>query len=1002
MGKTATVGPLESGRIEHPDTGMMETVWADRSRAIALFGRGRELSAMRRLVGGDQPQAAAMVLSGDAGVGKTRLLNEFLDGLTADGWRVLLGHCLDFGDTAMPYLPFTEMLRRLDQTEPELTTELAAAHPALAQLTRTQRGGAPPIDVLDRAEIFSSMHGCLDDLAARGPVIVVLEDMHWADASSRDLVSFLLARGFRGPVALVVSYRSDDLHRRHPLRRAVAEWSRVPGVERVQLAPLAPRDVRRMIDAITGGTRSATHAADVERIVHRAEGNPFYVEELVGAFLDGGWNLPEDLADLLLVRLDRLDEQARGLVRVAAVAGQRVPHDLLETVSSLSGDDLDAALRSAIDQHVLVRSGEHDYMFRHALLGEAVYDDLLPGERLRLHTAYAAAIRDRGRPSPAALARHAQASHDLPTALVASIDAGRRAMDVGGPEEAARHFQTALELYGRAAAEMTDPPDLADIVSEASDALAVSGHPLRALGLVTAQLDELPEGAPAESRARLLLAKAEAALVTEVNANLIKVTTEALDLVGEEQSPLRARILAVHAWSHIIDNDFSAARLSAAEALEMASKLDLPALAAEIRLTLSRLNQFEDFGAVARADLTDAVAEARDRGDLEAQLAAMFRLGNVHYEWAELAQARQVWSQAADLARRAGRPWSPFGFDARLRGAMAAHVMGDWDEALRITDATGESPPETLRALLMAADLQTAAGRGDVDALQRLPMVRERWRRDGLIAVLSGSASIDLFGLRDGVDGALTAYDDVSEVLADLWEPAFQARVRFAALVMAWVVAAVPITPSANRAELLAASERLQDDADLVVDTLAGRDRPFGVEGQAWLSRVHAERLHLNWLCGGDTDEAELIEVWRADVAAFEAFGEVYQVARSRARLAAVLRAAGELAEARTVAAQARAVAERLGARPLLDTLDALEPGAASPGRASDHAAADLTPREREILGLVAQGRTNGEVAKRLFISTKTVSVHVSNILAKLGASGRTEAAAIARRDGLI
>jgi predicted ATPase len=479
--------------------GMMYDVWADRSRPMALVGRDRELAAMRRLVGGDTPRAAALVLAGDAGVGKTRLLGEFLDRLAGDGWRVLMGHCLDFGDTAMPYLPFTEMLRRLDQVEAGLTAELAAAHPALAQLSRTQRGADAPSDGLERAEIFASMHACLEDLATRGPVVAVLEDVHWADASSRDLTSFLLARGFTGPVALVVSYRSDDLHRRHPLRSTVAQWSRVPGVERMQLAPLGRADVRRMIDAMTGGVREPAYAEDVERIVQRADGNPFYVEELVGAFHSGGWSLPEDLADLLLVRLDRLDEDARTLVREASAAGQRIPHDLLVAVSSLDGSRLERALRSALDQNILVRSGEDAYAFRHALLGEAVYDDLLPCERHRLHTSYAAAIRERsarGRPSPAALARHAQASHDFSTALIASLDAGRQAMVAGGPEEASRHFQTALELYDRAAKEMERPPDLAEIVAEAADAVAASGHPLRALGLVAAQLDDLPPDAP--------------------------------------------------------------------------------------------------------------------------------------------------------------------------------------------------------------------------------------------------------------------------------------------------------------------------------------------------------------------------------------------------------------------------------------------------------------------------------------------------------------------------
>jgi DNA-binding CsgD family transcriptional regulator len=980
--------------------GMMYDVWADRSRTMALVGRDRELAAMRRLLGGDTPRAASLVLAGDAGVGKTRLLGEFLDRLAAEGWRVLMGHCLDFGDTAMPYLPFTEMLRRLDQVETGLTTELAAAHPALAQLSRTQRGADAPPDGLERAEIFASMHSCLEDLAARGPVVAVLEDAHWADASSRDLISFLLARGFSGPVALVVTYRSDDLHRRHPLRSAVAQWTRIPGVERMQLAPLGRADVRRMIDAMTGGLREPAYAEDVERIVQRADGNPFYVEELVGAFLSGGWTLPEDLADLLLVRLDRLDEDARTLVREASVAGQRIPHDLLVSVSSLDGRRLEQAVRSALDQNILVRVGDDAYAFRHALLGEAVYDDLLPGERHRLHTAYAEAIRERserGRPSPAALARHAQASHDFPTALLASLDAGRQAMVAGGPEEASRHFQTALELYGRAAKEMERPPDIADIVAEAAGAIAASGHPLRALGLVAAQLEELSPEASAESRSRLLLAEAEAALFTESDVDMLAVTTEGLALVGEEPSPMRAKMLAVHAWSHIVADDYAAARAAADEALELAGKLEMPGLAADVRLTLSRLNQYDNYGAAARADLAAALDEARHRSDIEGQLGALFRLGVVHYEYAELAEARAAWSEAAELARRTNRPWAPFGFDGRLRTAMVDYVTGQWDSALQITDTSGEAPPETLRALLAANALLVAAGRGDTGALAKLPAVRERWRRDGLIAVLSGAASIDLRGQRDGAEGALAAYHDVVEVLADLWDPGFQARVRLAALALGQLVDAAPATPSSARAELCEQGDRLVAEAEAVLALLDERERRFGAEGQAWVSRLRANRLHLDWLCGTGIDEAALVEAWQANVTAFEEFGEVYEVARARARLAAVLRAAGHPEEAQAEAATVREGARRLGAKPLLAAVEGFSGRPVAPERNTD-----LTPRERETLALVAEGRTNGEIARQLFISTKTVSVHVSNILAKLGASGRTEAAAIARRDNLL
>jgi DNA-binding CsgD family transcriptional regulator len=176
-------------------------------------------------------------------------------------------------------------------------------------------------------------------------------------------------------------------------------------------------------------------------------------------------------------------------------------------------------------------------------------------------------------------------------------------------------------------------------------------------------------------------------------------------------------------------------------------------------------------------------------------------------------------------------------------------------------------------------------------------------------------------------------------------------------------------------------------------------------ETWAWLARLEAEVLRLRHATERDAppSAAELVDAWRASEAAFERYGHVFELARSRARLAAALHLAGDDTAARSTAAQARQVAERLGAVPLLAELDALFPTGSQRGTpAGGSGGSELTPREAEVLALLASGLTNGQIGKRLYISTKTVSVHVSNLLAKLGASGRTEAAAIARERGLL
>ncbi|MCW2710307.1 MAG: helix-turn-helix transcriptional regulator [Marmoricola sp.] len=978
---------------------MMTDVRTDRGRTENIVGRGSEIAALLGAATGSPDDSAAgdvvrmVLVSGDAGVGKTRLLTEAMDRLGQDGWQVLVGHCLDFGDTSMPYLPFAEMLDQVGERAPG---DPVLAHAALSRM-RHQVPTEQASEGLDRAEVFEAVHALVEELAAARPVVMVVEDAHWADASTRDLVSFLLSRRVRGRFLCVVTFRSDEMHRRHPLRQRVAEWVRLPGVDRVQLDPLPPGVVRRMVEELIGSPGQPPdqeYDEDIERIVQRSQGNAFYVEELVGAFLGGGWSLPEDLADLLLVRLDRLGEDARDVVRVASAAGQRVSHDLLSRVAPFPEDRLELALREAIDGHVLVRTGADQYAFRHALLGEAVYDDLLPGERMRLHTSYAAAVRElHGREGAASLARHALASHDLPTALQASVEAGEQALGSGGPDEAARHFAKALEIYERAAAQLDEPPDEDELVARTVDALCSAGRPETALALVDSHLERLPPDVPATARARLLLARVEALRSTETDVRASLVTMEALGLVGPGETELRARILAMHALALVWDDDFEGARTYADQALELADRLGIARVAAEVGLTLTWLGQHLDFGEGSRAELKRIIEEARARDDVVSEMRGWLRAGGLEYDYGALADAQENFLDAARLAREIGRPWTIQGISGRTHAGVMAHMRGEWDEALRIVDHGAEDPPPTPRAMLEAVALSVAAGRGDVSALNRLPAIRERWHREGMIAVVGGAAAIELLSLRDGAAAAVAMYDDVCGVLVPLWTEAFGARLRLAALALAALADEAPRTPTAGRDDVRATASRLVADAERVLADRVGLERPFGPEGRAWEARLRAEELRLAWLLGDRVDLHVLVGRWREVAERFAELGHPHEEARARTRLSAVLRAAGDARRGQEEAAVARHLAARLGATPLLDELGAARSGAV---------AGTLTPREREILVLVATGRSNGEIGRQLFISAKTVSVHVSNLMAKLGAASRTEAAALARAAGLI
>lgn len=972
-----------------------------------MVGRDAELAELCSLLGvsvssgaGSGRTTAAVLLGGDAGVGKTRLLTELRDVAFTEGWQVVAGHCLDFGDSALPYLPFTEILGRLAADQPDLVAEVSSAHPALARLQPGRRvlSGELPQEpagsTLDRAELFEALHVLLVAAARRGPLLLVVEDAHWADQSTRDMLSFLFSRPVPG-AGLVVSYRADDLHRRHPLRRQVAEWARLRDVGRVQLSPLPESAVRDLVAELAPELPEATLRSVTADIVSRAEGNAFFVEELVGAAVsyDGRTDeLPVDLADVLLVRLDRLDDTARQVVRAASVSGRRVSHDMLRAVAGLDDTALDTGLRGAVDLNVLV-ADRGAYAFRHALLGEAVYDDLLPGERVRLHSAYAAALTSGTAPGTAAeLARHARAAMDLDTALDASVRAGREAAQVGAPDEAAQHLQAALELLAdprRSGAETTDVSKLA---VEAGDALSAAGHPARAASLVGEQLDRLPAGAPPGWRARLLSARATYLFVVDNDEDLLAMSQQAVDLVPEDAGGLRARVLANHARILAGYERYDEAQTCGLEALALAERLDLQAIASEAVTTVAGLRNAPVERV--RAALADAVEQAQRAGALPAELRGRFLVARSHQDAAEWDEAVRWFRSAVDRARTGRVPWAPYGFEARWQWAGIEVLRGQWDVAARLLDTTGEVPPPIPAAMLESVAVAMDHARGQ-DVTRRLRALRRTWDQEGAVAI--ASAGVEALAAAGGPDplAPVAVHDDAVALLARLWHPWFGARVRLAATALSALAGSG--VAAAERERVLEAVHRLLGEGRT---TLEHHDDPgqWGPEGRAWAARLEAEALRARWVLGEEVDPEQLVSAWRAAEAAYDELGHALELARTRVVLATVLRARGDAAAAREVANLARGTAHRLGLTPMLEELRAL---GSTPVRQVAEPEA-LTPRETEILALVAQGRSNGEIGKQLFISTKTVSVHVSNILAKLGAAGRTEAAAIAHRRGLL
>lgn len=970
-----TAGPSAPSAI-------MDPMATDRAPSTPLVGRGRELDQLLAHAGVTDADAREVVLlGGDAGIGKTRLLRELGIRARDAGHRVLVGHCLDLGDSALPYQPFAEAFGSLPKGERD---ELSERFPALAPLL--PRGSASPGPGVERADLFASVVAGLDSLAVDEPLLFVIEDAHWADASTRHLIRYVLAQGFHGSVHVVVSYRADDLHRRHPLRSALAEWVRLAGVRRVELEPLADGDVADLIRVRTG---VEIDGDELRAVVQRAGGNAFFVEELLDAgSSDRQVALPETLSDLLLVRLDRLDEPARRLVRAASVTDGREGFAALASAASLTEAELDVALATAVDHKVLRRTGADDYAFRHALLGEALRDDLLPGERRRIHAAFLAALASDA--PPATVARHAVAAGDREKAFVATVRAAEAAARISGYDEAARHYEQALGLVD-AAPEGTDEIDL---VIDAADALVTSGQILRAVELLRDHLAQLPSDHGRDSQGRLLVAIGNTTYFANLDRESDEASREAERVVPDAPTVLRAEVAGLRA--RILAN-----RRRDAEAVEwgeralaIAEQVGAEHVISDAKGTLSRLlvRSGQD-PEIAKAAIRQLIEGSRQSGHVLGELRGLHQMAFVHFNAGELDDAEWAFAEGRRRAQQTGWSWGPYGFDGRFFGALIAYMRGRWDDVLDLCEV-GPDAPAMSAAHLTAISLLVSAGRGDVGEVERTLPLRSMWRHEAASAVHSATALVDLYGRAGDLVAARRTYDELVELHTRAWdEPLFPGRLRITALLAGQYAAAAPRLDRTVQADLVRHVAELAASAEAVVE-----DHPtLGPEGHAWYHRARAEVAHVRWRCQVDPPTAgNLTDLWRSAHAGFVALDDPYETARSAVRLAEALRAAGDVLAAEPFLDSARSAARRLGARPLLTEIDALST------RVSRSGEGELTAREREVLQHVAAGRSNGEIGTRLFISTKTVSVHVSNILTKLAASSRTEAAAIARRRGLL
>ncbi|WP_214323095.1 ATP-binding protein [Nonomuraea sediminis] len=834
-----------------------------------FVGREAELAALAELAGASLRAPAAVLVVGEAGIGKSSLVREFVsrtDALVAEGGA-------DPGATA--YAVFVPVLRRLVR---EYGARLVpgGGSRGLARLL-PELGEVEESGDLGRARLFEEVLLLVEGAAGRRQVVLVLEDLHWADQASRDLLAFLL-RNLMRPGVLVV------LTSREPLR--------LPGVEVLRVPPLGRAEVARLLGR-----------SDVDQILARSEGNPLFVEALA----DAGTATPASLRELLLAGAERLGEAGLGVLRVAAVAGRRIPHEVLLRASGLDELTFDEALRPVVKARLLLVDGD-GYAFRHTLIREAVYDDLLPGERRRLHARCAALLSGT---QPELAADHWYAAGERARAFQAAWEA--------------RRWDRVLELW-----EHSSGQDHAQVLELAARDALHAGEATRAEELAGAALAEVSDPLRA--------------------AHLLELRVAIRDLLGEEGlddlreavrlAPREARLIGSLANTLTWIGQYGEARELAEEALALGDTRSLTPLAA--------LTALEGDLATAAELYARARAEAPDD---DAVLVAYASEADVLEAAGEHARAEATARTGIAQARRVGL--------ARSRGAhLAANLsepltsQGRWQEAREvIAAALTLDPPPIIRAWLLLVLGTVAVWQGALEEAggvvrQARPLMRGRSR--GYDSCLEP----DLLECR------LAEAAGDGERLAGLVGHVMSAHDLTLSCRYSW-----PLLALAARAGLVSAAP----------------------EGIPTIGRVQeAYRA---------TFEAETGGSWAEAVAAWRVVGQPYALGQALVR-----HAEQEPARARELLREAAALAGQVGSEPLR----AAVAGAAGATRTSLTGEPALSARELEVLSLVAEGLSNKQIAERLFISARTSGVHVSNILAKLGVSSRVEAAALARRTGLI
>jgi ATP/maltotriose-dependent transcriptional regulator MalT len=857
--------------------------------------------------------------------------------------------------------------------------------------------------------VFEALLAVLQALAEEEPVLLVIEDLHWADSSTRSFIGFLSRTMCSERLLIVGTYRSDELHRRHPLRPLLAELGSDPYSRLIEL----PRFTREELgEQLAGILADPPRAELVERVFARSEGNALYAEEILAAGLDGRGALPPTLRDALMLRVERLSKNAQDVLQWLACR-PAADHALVAAVAGLEPGDLHDALREAVASNIVVTVDDESYGFRHALLREVIYDDLLPGERTAMHAALARALQDRidagdsGAHITAAAAHHWASAGDQPQALAAAVRAAVAAERVNAFGEELALFERALGLWER----VPDPETVVDmgqidLLRRAAFAADQAGDPARQEALLRRAFELVGDEHANAGACALLRERLSQSLWSQHRQDeAIEELKRGLALFPDgDQSAERATLLSYLAKKRMVQIRLTEAKDTAEEALAIA------------RASGNREAEGRSLNALGTAlgmegDVEAGVQLLHESLDIASELGHEMDMAGAWVNIADILNLAGRTPEALEVAREgldaeSSRPWRTVAW-LRLSIAEFLYYLGDWDEAeAMIPDESRRHSGGTL-LLWQVGRAVIALGRGDLELAEEALSSMDR-----AVAGMTEPQFVGPYGVmraelarrRGEIDRARTTIDDT----IDRIEYCSDDMARITALSSEGLRVEGDAGEAARDRQDADAEQHARERADALIERTRLAAESCGPVEEAELATAEAEYARAT---DGSAAPAGL---WNRAAAAWEGLGRPYPVAYARWREAEALMVGRDRDGAARAASDGLARARKLGSAWLIEEIESLAARArlqmgegvpAPAAAASNGDEADdpfgLTPRERDVLALVASGATNREIGERLHMAEKTASVHVSRILAKLSVRSRTEAAAVAHRQGL-